>query len=80
MNPTVRIHYPQLIGHLSTRLKVGMGERAGSLKELPHMAPAAMPVTSTVLVRTVDSHSTQAAHHNTPSDMVRVPGTDPMYM
>ena len=80
MKPTVRksllwSYTIQILGihHLSTRLKVGMGKWARSLQELPHMAPSAMPVTSTVLVCTINGHSTQAAHHNT-QDMMRVLG------
>lgn len=49
--------------HLSTRLKVRMGERAGSLQKLPHMIPPAIPVATSVPVSTIYSHSGHTATH-----------------
>lgn len=50
-------------GHLSAWLKVRMGERARSLQKLLHMIPPAIPVTTTVPVSTIYSHSGHTTHH-----------------
>ncbi len=51
--------------HLSARLKVRMGERAGSLQELPHMIPPSIPVATTVPVSSIYCHSGNTTHQNT---------------
>lgn len=45
------------LSHLSARLKVWMSKRARSLQKLLHMIPPTIPVTATVPVSTIHSHS-----------------------
>lgn len=61
----IRFHGRVFLRHLSARLKVWMGERAGPLQKLPHVIPPAVPVATTVPVTTIYCHSGHTTHKDT---------------